>query len=85
MTFPHQLIEILLLPRFFQLLNLKLHIFGYRRVTELEGIMTRLEETSKTQVEEITARLHEKTSESSAIKLENDRLKVGVIICMTQT
>ena len=45
-------------------------------MTELENIMMSVEDSSKAQVETMTARLHTKTSEAAAIKLENERLKV---------
>ncbi len=38
--------------------------------------MERVEDNSKAQVEQTTARLHDKTAESSSLKLENERLKV---------
>ncbi len=42
----------------------------------MEGIMMKAEDTTRAQVEDASAKLHEKVSESSALKLENDRLRV---------
>lgn len=52
--------------------------FLLRRVAELENILERLEDDSKIQMESATRKLHEKTTEASSLKLENERLKVGV-------
>ncbi|XP_076436220.1 outer dense fiber protein 2-like isoform X4 [Babylonia areolata] len=46
-----------------------------RRVEELEMLVDRVENNSKSQVETLTARLHEKASELTSVKLENERLK----------
>lgn len=54
------------------------HVYmGDRRINELEHIMHSVEDQAKEQVEDATARLHEKTSEASSYKLENERLKVS--------
>lgn len=45
----------------------------------METIMVRAEDSTKAQIEDATAKLHEKISEASAYKLENDRLKVKKI------
>ncbi len=42
----------------------------------MESIMVRAEDSTKAQVEDATSKLHEKVSEASSLKLENDRLKV---------
>ena len=39
--------------------------------------MDKVESNSKTQVETLTARLHDKSAEVTSLKLENERLKVG--------
>lgn len=52
-----------------------LHSFC-RRVEELETLVDRVEEKAKTQVETMTARLHEKSAEVTTLKLEIERLKV---------
>ncbi|XP_076436218.1 outer dense fiber protein 2-like isoform X2 [Babylonia areolata] len=46
-----------------------------KRVEELEMLVDRVENNSKSQVETLTARLHEKASELTSVKLENERLK----------
>ena len=62
-----------------------------RRVDELEALVDRVEDNAKAQVESLTARLHEKSSEVTTLKLENERLKVcvttdwvwvGVFVCV---
>ena len=62
-----------------------------RRVDELEALVDRVEDNAKAQVESLTARLHEKSSEVTTLKLENERLKVcvttdwvwvGVFVCL---
>lgn len=45
---------------------------------ELESLLERVDHNSKVQIEELTARLHTKSSEASGLSLENERLKVGV-------
>ena len=50
--------------------------YKFRRISEMETIMVRAEDSTKAQIEDATAKLHEKISEASAYKLENDRLKV---------
>ncbi|XP_076436219.1 outer dense fiber protein 2-like isoform X3 [Babylonia areolata] len=47
-----------------------------KRVEELEMLVDRVENNSKSQVETLTARLHEKASELTSVKLENERLKM---------
>jgi len=51
------------------------HVF-FRRMEELESLLERVDHNSKCQIEELTAKLHSKTSESSGLSLENERLKV---------
>ena len=41
--------------------------------------MEKAEDSSKLQMEDVTAKLHEKISEASTLKLENERLKVSDI------
>ena len=48
-----------------------------RRISELENIMQRVEDSSKLQVDAAHAQLQEKTSEASLSRIENERLKVG--------
>ncbi|XP_041370939.1 outer dense fiber protein 2-like isoform X3 [Gigantopelta aegis] len=50
-----------------------------RRIKELENLLDRVEENSKSQVDEISVRVHEKNTELSTLRLENDRLKSSVI------
>ena len=50
-----------------------------RRITELEGMIDRVEENNKSQNETLTARLHEKMSENTNLKLEVERLKVSQV------
>ncbi|CAG5119721.1 unnamed protein product [Candidula unifasciata] len=47
------------------------------RVTELESLLDRVEDSSKTQNETLTARLHEKVSENASLRLECERLKTA--------
>ncbi|XP_041370937.1 outer dense fiber protein 2-like isoform X1 [Gigantopelta aegis] len=49
------------------------------RIKELENLLDRVEENSKSQVDEISVRVHEKNTELSTLRLENDRLKSSVI------
>ena len=49
-----------------------------RRIRELEGILERLEDDSKSKVENTSLRLQEKTSEVARYTLENDQLKVDL-------
>ena len=42
----------------------------------METIMVRAEDSTKAQIEDVTAKLHDKIGEASAYRLENDRLKV---------
>jgi hypothetical protein len=42
--------------------------------------MDQMEDSAKLQVETANARLHEKTSEASQYKIENEMLKVGVTL-----
>ncbi|KAL8602079.1 hypothetical protein ACOMHN_007349 [Nucella lapillus] len=46
-----------------------------KRVDELECLVDRVENNSKSQVESLTVRLHEKSSDVTTLKLENERLK----------
>jgi regulator of replication initiation timing len=39
--------------------------------------MERTDDDVKQQVNQLTARLHEKTTENASLRLDNDRLKVG--------
>ena len=48
-----------------------------RRVSELEDIIKQIETKAKVQVKVATAKLQDKTSEASTLKLENERLKVS--------
>ncbi|GFN76801.1 outer dense fiber protein 2-like [Plakobranchus ocellatus] len=45
------------------------------RVAELEALVDRVEENAKAQNETLTTRLHEKMTESTNLRLENERLK----------
>ncbi|BFZ20550.1 hypothetical protein BsWGS_23591 [Bradybaena similaris] len=47
------------------------------RVTELESLLDRVEDSSKSQNEALTARLHEKVSENASLRLECERLKTA--------
>ncbi|RUS87173.1 hypothetical protein EGW08_005013 [Elysia chlorotica] len=46
------------------------------RVAELEALVDRVEENAKAQNETLTTRLHEKMTESTNLRLENERLKL---------
>ncbi|KAL5012471.1 hypothetical protein ScPMuIL_011022 [Solemya velum] len=48
------------------------------RLEQLEHIMNQTEHSAKGQVELLTTQLHEQTSDSSQLKLENERLKSSV-------
>ena len=50
-----------------------------RRIAELETTYQMAEDNSKVQIEETSARLHNKTAECSSLKLENERLKVKLL------
>ena len=43
---------------------------------ELESLLERVDHNSKIQIEELTAKLHNRASEASGLSLENERLKV---------
>lgn len=43
---------------------------------ELESLMDQVENSSKSQQESVGVRLHEMQAENSALKVENERLKV---------
>uniref|UniRef100_A0A0B6ZZI0 Outer dense fiber protein 2 n=1 Tax=Arion vulgaris TaxID=1028688 RepID=A0A0B6ZZI0_9EUPU len=48
-----------------------------RRITELEALLDRMEDTAKSQNDSLTVRLHEKIAENAGLKLECERLKVS--------
>lgn len=48
----------------------------FSRLEELESLLERVDHNSKCQIEELTAKLHNKSSEVSGLSLENERLKV---------
>jgi regulator of replication initiation timing len=43
---------------------------------ELESLMDQVENSSKSQQESVSVKLHEMQAENSALKVENERLKV---------
>uniref|UniRef100_A0A0B7A1L7 Outer dense fiber protein 2 n=2 Tax=Arion vulgaris TaxID=1028688 RepID=A0A0B7A1L7_9EUPU len=47
------------------------------RITELEALLDRMEDTAKSQNDSLTVRLHEKIAENAGLKLECERLKVS--------
>ena len=49
----------------------------FRRLEQLESLLERVDHNSRSQVEELTAQIHGKTSEVSGLQLENERLKVS--------
>ena len=52
-------------------------ILSFRRLEELESLLERVDHNSRSQLEELTAQLHGKSSEVSGLQLENERLKVS--------
>lgn len=48
------------------------------RVGELESIMSRVEDSCKKEVEAITAKLQEKTTEIGSVRLDSERLKTSI-------
>ena len=48
-----------------------------RRLEEVESLMDRVENDAKDQVEVASSKFHEKASEASSLRLENERLKVN--------
>ena len=54
--------------------------FLYRRIKELENLLDRVEQNSKCHTDEISARVLEKNTELSTLRLENDRLKVHTML-----
>ncbi|XP_067661878.1 outer dense fiber protein 2-like isoform X4 [Haliotis asinina] len=49
-----------------------------RRISELEYLVDKVEESARSNSDTVTVRLHEKTSELSSLKLENERLKSSI-------
>lgn len=56
-----------------------------RRLDEVESLMDRVENDAKEQVEVASSKFHEKASEASSLRLENERLKVNRFICTCKT
>jgi hypothetical protein len=50
----------------------------FRRLEELESLLERVDHNSKAHIEELTAKVHTKSSEASSLSLENERLKVCI-------
>ncbi|XP_067661876.1 outer dense fiber protein 2-like isoform X2 [Haliotis asinina] len=48
------------------------------RISELEYLVDKVEESARSNSDTVTVRLHEKTSELSSLKLENERLKSSI-------
>ena len=54
----------------------------FRRLEQLESLLERVDHNSRSQVEELTAQIHGKTSEVSGLQLENERLKVSETVIL---
>ncbi|XP_052220728.1 outer dense fiber protein 2-like isoform X8 [Dreissena polymorpha] len=54
------------------------------RMEELESLLERVDHNSKAQIEELTAKLHNRNSEVSGLSLENERLKSSVTTIETK-
>jgi regulator of replication initiation timing len=44
--------------------------------------MERTDDDIKQQINQLTAKLHEKTTENASLRLDNDRLKVGTCLLL---
>ncbi|XP_055897051.1 outer dense fiber protein 2-like isoform X6 [Biomphalaria glabrata] len=51
-----------------------------RKIAELEALVDRLESNAKAQNETLTSKIHERVTESTSMRLENERLKSTVTI-----
>ena len=54
------------------------HTVFHRRVGELESIMSRVEDSCKKEVEAITQKLQDKTTEIGTVRLDSERLKTSL-------
>ncbi|KAK3587189.1 hypothetical protein CHS0354_016885 [Potamilus streckersoni] len=54
------------------------------RLEELESLLDRVDQSSKSQVDELVGKLHEKTGDLSEVKLENDRLRSSIATIETK-
>ena len=48
-----------------------------RRIADLEGVLERLDDEHKHELNELTARLHDRTTEANSLRLDVDRLRVS--------
>ncbi|XP_059166435.1 outer dense fiber protein 2-like isoform X5 [Physella acuta] len=55
-----------------------------RKIAELESLIERIEDTAKSQNESLTTRLHDKITENTNLRLENERIKNSVNILETK-
>ncbi|XP_059166432.1 outer dense fiber protein 2-like isoform X2 [Physella acuta] len=54
------------------------------KIAELESLIERIEDTAKSQNESLTTRLHDKITENTNLRLENERIKNSVNILETK-
>ena len=52
------------------------------QITELEGVLERMEDEHKQELNEITSKLHDKTSEAASQRLEAERLRVSLSVLL---
>lgn len=48
------------------------------RINDLEAVMARMDDGSKKEIEETSHKLHEKSTEATTLRLENERLKTSI-------